>query len=56
MKVRGDGVRGDEGMDLGVLLTELPLVLLAGAVLPVLLHALLVRLLGGPGDASDRHG
>ncbi|MGW0336583.1 hypothetical protein ACWD0J_32850 [Streptomyces sp. NPDC003011] len=56
VKVRGDGVRGDEGMDLGVLLTELPLVLLAGAVLPVLLHALLVRLLGGPGDASDRHG
>ncbi|MDL5202839.1 hypothetical protein [Streptomyces sp. ALI-76-A] len=46
----------NEGMDLGVLVTELPPVFLAGAALPVLVYTLLVRLLGGPGDASDRHG
>jgi hypothetical protein len=46
----------NEGMDLGVLVTELPLVFLAGAVLPVLGYALLAWLLGGRSDGSDRHG
>jgi hypothetical protein len=46
----------NEGMDLGVLVTELPLVFVAGAVLPVLVYALLVWLLGGRSDVSDRHG
>ncbi|WP_028807944.1 hypothetical protein [Streptomyces canus] len=33
----------DEGMDYSVLLTELPLVILAGAFLPVLTLTLLIR-------------
>ncbi|WP_020134450.1 hypothetical protein [Streptomyces sp. 351MFTsu5.1] len=33
----------NEGMDLTVLLTELPLVILAGAFLPVLILTLIVR-------------
>lgn len=35
----------NEGMDLTVLLTELPLVALTGAVLPALAYALVTRLL-----------
>ncbi|MFD5589937.1 hypothetical protein [Streptomyces griseorubiginosus] len=33
----------NEGMDLTVMLTELPLVILAGALLPVLILTLIVR-------------
>jgi hypothetical protein len=36
----------NEGMDPTVLLTELPFVVVAGAFLPILVLALLVRLLG----------
>jgi hypothetical protein len=36
----------NEGMDLSVLLTELPLVVLGGAFLPLLVLTLLVRLTG----------
>jgi hypothetical protein len=43
-----------EGTDYGVLITELPLVVLAGAGLPLLACALLDRLLNGRRD-SDRH-
>jgi len=45
----------NEGMDLSVLFTELPLVFLAGAVLPALVYALLARALGGGRDVSDDH-
>ncbi|MFF0161715.1 hypothetical protein ACFYRY_29860 [Streptomyces sp. NPDC005263] len=45
----------NEGMDLSVLFTELPLVFLAGAALPALVHALLARALGGRRGASDDH-
>ncbi|WP_328749020.1 hypothetical protein OHT57_26615 [Streptomyces sp. NBC_00285] len=37
----------NEGMDLKVLFTELPLVVLGGAFLPLLVVTLLVRLAGG---------
>ncbi|SEQ69366.1 hypothetical protein SAMN04487983_1007106 [Streptomyces sp. yr375] len=44
----------DEGLDLSVLVTELPLVFLAGALLPVLVYAPLARLLtGGSGSGND---
>ncbi|MCD7443533.1 hypothetical protein K4B79_35645 [Streptomyces lincolnensis] len=51
----GRGFEG-EGTDYIVLLTELPLVVLTGAALPLLACALLNRLLDGRRDrASDRH-
>ncbi|MEU7662269.1 hypothetical protein [Streptomyces lincolnensis] len=43
-----------EGTDYGVLITELPLVVLAGAGLPLLACALVNRLLDGR-RGSDRH-
>ncbi|MFI9170931.1 hypothetical protein [Streptomyces lincolnensis] len=43
-----------EGTDYGVLITELPLVVIAGAGLPLLAGALLNRLLDGR-RGSDRH-
>ncbi|WP_329219565.1 hypothetical protein OG352_23570 [Streptomyces sp. NBC_01485] len=43
----------DEGLDLSVLFTELPLVFLAGALLPALVYAPLARLLtAGRGDSE----
>jgi hypothetical protein len=47
----GEGFE-NEGMDLSVLFTELPLVFLAGAVLPALVLALLARVLVGKRDVS----
>lgn len=43
----------DEGLDLGVLFTELPLVFLAGALGPTLVYALLARALGGRPKPDD---
>jgi len=43
-----------QGMDLGVLFTELPLVFLAGAALPVLAHAVVAGLLPDRRDRRDR--
>ncbi|MEV1062667.1 hypothetical protein [Streptomyces sp. NPDC050263] len=43
----------NEGMDLTVLFTELPLVFLAGATLPALAYAFLARLLGGRRTRDD---
>lgn len=48
----GGGFEG-EGTDYGAVLTELPLVVLAGAALPTLVTALVAVLLG---RTSDRHG
>ncbi|WP_405616920.1 hypothetical protein [Streptomyces sp. NBC_00076] len=45
----------NEGMDLSVLFTELPLVFLTGAVLPALVYALFTRALVGRRDVSDDH-
>ncbi|MDX5567149.1 hypothetical protein PYK79_33255 [Streptomyces sp. ID05-04B] len=43
-----------QGMDLGVLFTELPLVFLAGAALPVLAHAAVAGLLQDRQDRRER--
>ncbi|MGW0946123.1 hypothetical protein ACWD4O_26795 [Streptomyces sp. NPDC002623] len=43
----------NEGMDLTVLFTQLPLVFLAGAALPALAYVSLARLLGGRRARDD---
>ena len=45
----------NNGMDLGVLFTELPFVLLAGAVVPAVVWALGAWLLGRRRPRSDLH-
>ncbi|MEV2245194.1 hypothetical protein [Streptomyces sp. NPDC049970] len=49
----GGGFEG-QGSDLSVLWTELPLVLLAGALLPPLAWLLILRPLRGPGPTRSR--
>ncbi|MFG2573302.1 hypothetical protein [Streptomyces sp. NPDC048481] len=50
----GDGVER-QGMELGVLFTELPPVFLAGAALPLLAHAAIAGLLHNRQERRDRH-
>ncbi|WP_329412146.1 hypothetical protein OG802_19310 [Streptomyces sp. NBC_00704] len=49
----GDGFE-QQGMDLGVLFTELPPVFLAGAALPLLAHAAIAGLLHDRRDRRER--